>query len=409
MRILVVAGRHPFPPRRGDELRAIQCATALASRHQVTLLVPESPFSGTIPIDLPFRVETFRRRRTLLPAAMLGALANGLPNKNAFFAFPALAPRLEELRSTVDLVVLQLVRLASVLPALDGPPLIVDFVDSLSLNFPSRARRDRPWLRPLFELEAARVAQSEAKLLDRARVALLVSDRDRQDLERRVDPSQHGRLRTVPIAVAPGAADRRSGDPWPADARAPERRAETLVFSGNFGYFVNRDALRWFLARVWPRLRRERPGLRLLAAGSRAPAALRREIARVGAELLDDPPDLRAVLAGATIAVAPRQCGRGMPIKVLEAWSAGTPVVASSWGAAGVDGEGALEVADDPDQWVATIVRLLDTPERRTALAAAARARLSRRYSPEAVRAGFLDSVEMALERSAASFAVGSR
>ena len=70
MRILVVAGRHPFPPRRGDELRAVQCATALASRHQVTLLAPESPVAGTIPLDLPFRVETFSRRRTMLPAAI---------------------------------------------------------------------------------------------------------------------------------------------------------------------------------------------------------------------------------------------------------------------------------------------------------------------------------------------------
>jgi glycosyltransferase involved in cell wall biosynthesis len=97
-----------------------------------------------------------------------------------------------------------------------------------------------------------------------------------------------------------------------------------------------------------------------------------------------------------------------MPIKVLEAWSAGTPVVASSWGAAGVDAEDALEVADDPDRWVATIGHLLDAPERRAALVSAARARLARRYSPEAVRAGFLDSVEVALERRA-TFAVGSR
>ena len=87
-----------------------------------------------------------------------------------------------------------------------------------------------------------------------------------------------------------------------------------------------------------------------------------------------------------------------MPIKVLEAWSAGTPVVASPWGAAGVDGEGALEVADTPDQWVATLGRLLDAPERRATLASAGRARLSKRYSPEAVRTGFLDSVEMAVE-----------
>ena len=88
------------------------------------------------------------------------------------------------------------------------------------------------------------MAQVEAKLLERARAALLVSDRDRLDLERRVDPSLHARLRTVPIAVE----GYRRREPWPADrARCPSAATDTLVFSGNFGYFVNRDGLRWFL------------------------------------------------------------------------------------------------------------------------------------------------------------------
>ena len=399
MRILVVAGRHPFPPRRGDELRAVQCATALASRHQVTLLVPESPIAGTIPLDLPFRVETFSRRRTPLPLALAGVLARGLPAQNAFFAYPQLARRIAELRTTTDLIVLQLVRLAAALPAVAGTPVIVDLVDSLSLNFSSRSRRERLWRRPVFAAEARRVARCETELVDRASAAWVVCDRDRDELERRLDPRVAARLRTVPIAV--DGYRRR-------DVAGSLRRPDTLAFSGNFGYFVNRDALGWFLDRVWPRLRRERPGLRLLAVGSRATAALRRTIERAGAELVDDPPDLRAVLAGATLAIAPLQCGSGVPIKVLEAWSAGTPMVASPWGAAGVDGEGALAVADPPEQWVETLARLLDSPERRLELAAAGRARLQRRYSPEAIRRGFLDGVEAALESTSAPLAIAS-
>ena len=108
MRILIVAGRHPFPPRRGDELRALQCASALATRHRVTLLVPEAPFAGTIPQDLPFHVETFSRRREALPAAVLAVLRDGLPLQNAFFSYRSLERRIEELRSTADLIVLQL-------------------------------------------------------------------------------------------------------------------------------------------------------------------------------------------------------------------------------------------------------------------------------------------------------------
>src|SRR6185436_15053522 len=111
----------------------------------------------------------------------------------------------------------------------------------------------------------------------------------------------------------------------------------------------------------------------------------------------------------ATVALAPLQCGSGVPIKVLEAWSAGTPVVASAWGAAGVDGDGALAIAEEPAEWVDTVEQLLDSPERRSTLAAAGRAKLSRRYSPEAVRRGFLESVDQALDRVPIAAAVGSR
>jgi glycosyltransferase involved in cell wall biosynthesis len=246
------------------------------------------------------------------------------------------------------------------------------------------------------------VARCEQRLLDRANQGLVVCDRDRLELERRLPPALGERLKTVPIAVsgyAVGSAE---------SAAVDARDGNTLVFSGNFGYFVNRDALRWFLNRVWPGLRRERPGLRLVCAGSRAPQALRRELRRAGAELLDDPPELRAVLASATIALAPLQCGSGVPIKVLEAWSAGTPVVASRWGAAGVDGDGALEIADTPAEWIEVLGRLLDSPERRATLVTAARRRLSRRYSPEAVRKGFLESVDLAIDGGVKSFAAGS-
>ena len=224
MRILVVAGRHPFPPRRGDELRAIQCATALASRHQVTLLVPESPFSGTIPIDLPFRVETFSRRRRVLPVAMLAALGDGLPIQNAFFAYPALPRRLEELRSSTDLVVLQLVRLAGALPPTDGPPMIVDFIDSLALNFQTRARRDRhlaaavPRARSLARgAGRGEAARSRARRRSWCRIAIGSTSND-ESIRRFTAACAPSRSRSTATAGANGRL-------WPADCVAARPNA----------------------------------------------------------------------------------------------------------------------------------------------------------------------------------------
>ena len=401
MRILVVAGRHPFPPRRGDELRALQCATSLASRHQVTLLVPESPFSGTIPLDLPFRVETFSRRRAALPAAIAGALALRAPIQNAFFAYPG--ARASPRRAA----------------AVDGPhrpparaprrgacrrptvaPVIVDLIDSLSLNFASRARRDRPWLRPLLDAEARRVARCEESLLERARGALVVCDRDRHQLERRLDPALHGRLRTVPIAV----------DGYRRRERA-ERRSptDTLVFSGNFGYFVNRDALLWFLRRVWPRpapraaasaparrrLARARPRC---AARSRAPApswsTIRRTCGRCWRARR-----WRWRRSSAAPGCRSRCSRRGPPAprwwplrgappaSTARARSRSRTLPSSGWRRSG----GCSKRPSRGRAW----------PPRR----APAR---QRRYSSEAVRLGFLESVDLGARRRPLSVAIGS-
>ena len=158
------------------------------------------------------------------------------------------------------------------------------------------------------------------------------------------------------------------------------------MLTGNLGYFPNRDAARFLLAEVWPRLRRARPDLRLVVAGDRPPSSLARRLAAAGATLATRPPDLRALLAEATVAVAPLRCGSGVPLKVLDAWAAGVPVVASSFAAAGADGEPErdLLVADAPHEWEAQVTRLLDDAGLRARLVEAGRARLAA-LTPERV------------------------
>ena len=390
LRILLICGRFPWPPRRGDQLRSLQCAEALATRHRVRLLVPEPPSSQLTPPDLDFEVSFYPPRRTLFPIALALALARGLPLQSAFFAFQDLEDRIRQLAPQADLVILQLARLAAFLPAASGlpavrdRPVVVDLIDSLSLGLIGRACRDRAWLAPLFRFESRRLARCEERLVRLSRASLLVADRDREHMASRLSTDLAARLRTVPIAMPLGE---------PEVQAAPE---EALIFSGNLGYFVNEDALRWFVKEVWSPLLAARPGLRLICAGSRPSATLRRLLSRAGASLVVEPPDLTRVLASATVALAPLNCGSGVPLKVLEAWATCVPVVASSWAAAGVGGENGrdLLIADSVESWIAAICDLLDRPELRRKLVAAGRERLRQDYSAELVRSRFLDSVE---------------
>lgn len=422
MKVLLATGRPAWPPWRGDQLRARQLAEALAAEHEVTWLSPLAPGGAVTrlspsaaggeltssqaqaasestlaagvkgetyraqgaqaaagePAPPPgVRRETFRVRGAAAVALLAApGLLRGWPLQALPFCQPDFGRRLRELAPLHDLVVLQLVRLLPHLRDVGDRPLVVDLIDCLSLNAATRARFDHPALRPLLRWEARRLAAAEARLIAASRAALVVCERDREALARIV-PAHADRIVVAPVAMAEVAA---------TSPRDEANGAPTVALTGNLGYFPNRDALRFFLDGVWPELRHAAPRARLLVAGDRPPRAAARRIAAAGGTLLARPPDLRALLATATVAVAPLRCGSGVPLKVLDGWAAGVPVVASPFAAAGVAAEPERDVlvADSPREWTAQLGRLLADPALRRRLAEAGRARLAE-LAPERV------------------------
>ena len=376
-------------------MRTLQTLEFVRREHQVTLLAP-APAGGPATAPAGCRLETYRAGGWSGAAAgVLRALRRNLPLQSALFHHPDLGRRLRELAPRADLVILQLVRLAIHLDDVGTTPLVADLVDSLSLSFSLRTEIDRAWRRPFLKLEARSLARWERRMVERAAAAVLVSDRDRQALANRLPPQLSRRLAVVPLAV------RQRREPPVGPVPAPGGAPPVLAITGNLGYFVNADAVAWFLREVWPELRRRRPGLRLVVAGDRPSRRLGRTIAGAGAELVASPPDLRRVLAGATLALAPMRAGAGLPIKVLEAWSMGVPVVGSPWAVAGTSGQAGVDfrVVVHPREWVETILELLDDPAARRALATAGRARLAADYARQVVRRQWLEL----LRRGAAS------
>jgi glycosyltransferase involved in cell wall biosynthesis len=243
-----------------------------------------------------------------------------------------------------------------------------------------RARVDRLWMRPLLRVEARFLSIWEHRLLEQGIAGLVVCERDRIALarRRRLAPEVAARVSVIPMSVR---------ERWQAPVDPTPPAADTdrpvLVITGNLGYFVNDDAVRWFARRVWPELRERRPDVRLVVAGDRPSRSLRRLVRRCGAELVESPADLRTIIARATIALAPMRAGSGQPIKVLEAWAVGVPVIASPFAAAGTAGRPWEDflVVDTPGEWLQALITLLDDREQRGRLVANARTRLAEIYS----------------------------
>jgi glycosyltransferase involved in cell wall biosynthesis len=166
----------------------------------------------------------------------------------------------------------------------------------------------------------------------------------------------------------------------PLPARA-ER--EEIVFSGNLEYAPNILAVRFFHERVWPELRSRWPVLKWKIVGKH-PEAIETIVGgdpRI--ELTGFVEDAVAAIAAAKVAIVPVLAGSGTRVKILEAWAAGTAVVSTTLGAAGLEcrnGEHLL-LADDPGSFAGAVSELLSSSAARNKIGAAGRKFYEERFT----------------------------
>jgi phosphatidyl-myo-inositol alpha-mannosyltransferase len=159
------------------------------------------------------------------------------------------------------------------------------------------------------------------------------------------------------------------------------------------------------LLAAWPRIHASRPDVRLLVAGRgdieearrRVPPECRDAVQFLGG-VSDD--DKAAMLASSDIYVAPHTGGESFGIVLAEAMAAGAPVLASELAAfrAVLDGGrlGVLVPVGDADALAGQAIALLQDPERRAGLRAAASVGV-RRYDWATVAEEILAVYEMAV------------
>ena len=160
-----------------------------------------------------------------------------------------------------------------------------------------------------------------------------------------------------------------------------QREPDTILFLGSFRHLPNIEALDWFVKLVLPHILRTRPWVRLLIAGAEPPP--RHSLPNVSnIELLGFIPDIHEPLRKYSVFICPILSGSGVRVKLLEAFAAGIPVVATTVGAEGLattDGE-FCAIADDPAQFAAKTIHLLDHPDEAAAMASRARAEVAENW-----------------------------
>ena len=268
-----------------------------------------------------------------------------------------------------------------------GPvPKIIDMMEvSQFVSDTPRALQSWP-ARQRTALRSAKLVRFLLQLSRSHRYCATASVQDRADLDALVG-GWPGETRVIPNCIELGSYANIAPNPGACHA---------LIFSGNLTFGPNLDAMRFFLAEIWPLVRAEQPSSHLKITGHADRAAL--------GPLADDSqviltgylPDVRQAVADAMVSVAPLRTGGGTRLKILEAMAIGTPVVATSKGAEGLDvrHEEHLLIADEPRVFAECVVRLLRDADLRRNLAANARALVAARYDWAVVMPRYLDWID---------------
>jgi sugar transferase (PEP-CTERM/EpsH1 system associated) len=411
MRILYLAHRIPYPPNKGDKIRAFHEIRGLAGRgHQVDVLAFADDSR-----DLPFvadlrqfcaSAEVMKLDTRLAKARSVLGLVRAEALSLAYFRQRDMARAVaERVRSTPpDACVVYSSPMAQYVPAQLRSRTVVDLVDVDSEKWRDYRASHRWPMSAVYGIESKRLRAFELSVVSGHALSVLATEREaallRPDLPAGVSDRLSALVNGVDLEFYHPANGFEPSEIPPAERRYFEFGGPRVVFTGAMDYYANVEGVSWFARDVWPLVRAVFPMARFLVVGSR-PAAAVIELERLpGVSVTGFVDDVRPYLWSADVCVAPLRIARGVQNKVLEACACGRPVVATPDAVAGLDldaGEDVV-VAGNAPELAASILGVLTNAALAAALGASGRRYAERVHSWPAMLQRFSGLVESVAE-----------
>jgi sugar transferase (PEP-CTERM/EpsH1 system associated) len=209
-------------------------------------------------------------------------------------------------------------------PPLAGLPFVLDMVDVDSRKWLAMGAQSRMPMAWVYQREARTLEAFECSAAVQAHAVLVVSEPEAAVLR----------------AIAPGAqvsVIRNGVDVAAFAPPSPPAESADVVFAGVMDYAPNVDGVSWFADEIWPVVKAARTDARLVIVGANPPRALIDRATHDPSLLVTGRVEaVQPYLWQAAVSIAPLRLARGLQNKVLEALSAGLPVVATSAVCAGL-------------------------------------------------------------------------
>lgn len=379
MRVFYICQRVPFPPNRGDKITTYNEIKHLAREHEVHVFCMAD---GVEDLANVAKVKDFVASIQAVAVSPFGAkwraalaLFTGEPLSVAAFSNRALhlAIRQAHARQPADLMIVYSCNVAQYAAFFPECRRIMQFADLDSLKWGQYAERHRPPMKWLYALEQRRLLAYERSIahsFDHSLVCTAVEQRDFEAL-----------IPGAPISLVANGVDLA----YFQTLHFPKIEGR-MVFTGVMDYLPNIDAVAWFCAEIYPRVRRAVPQASFVICGSRPTDAVKNLAKIDGVSVTGWVEDTRPHLDAAQLFVAPLRMARGVQNKVLEGLAMGLPCVASmpAWAGTVIPQGQGIVASNDPAEFARQIVKLITDAQYRAQMALRARQSAEAHYTWQA-------------------------
>ena len=368
MKILFLSQRVPYPPNKGEKIRTFhQIEYLLNNGNEVFLCCPytlDYELDSIVEYTQDFGINIEKARLDNVCVRYLTGVISFLPLSVSYFYSYKLQKYIDRLLieesfqtviCTSSSMAQYIFRSACYRDLVKKPKLLMDFMDldsdkwsqySLSSKFPKKL---------IYQREAYLLSRYEQKICNAFDVCFFISQAEVELFVKKNDCAK------LPLAIGNGI----DTSFFIPSSNPPANDHPVFIFTGVMDYKPNIDAVIWFVESIWPKVLSEFEHSRFIVAGMNPVPAITALTKIQGIEVTGFVANILPYYHQADIFVAPLRIARGVQNKILQAFSCGIPVVATSLGAEGIECTDGVDIliADTPDLFFEKIEKLKTNPE----------------------------------------------
>lgn len=382
MKILMITPYLPYPLVSGGQIRTYNLLKNLAAKHKITLAsFIRDPYEKRYIGELePYcqKVMVFKRRKAWSPFNLILTAVTPFPFLVCiYFDIKVRMILKKELESEkYDLIHAETFYVMPNIPKTHVPIFLVEQVIEYLVyqRFVEGLPKWAMILKPFLLLDVIKIKWWERYYWKRAKRLAAMSEDDKNFIQRLEQKLQ--------VNVVANGVDIE----YFAKTKKQKPKNPTVLFVGQFKWLPNRDATKFLVEEIWPKIKEAIKDARLWIVGRNPPDDILKFAAgdiRVDGRV----EDVRVAYGASDVLLAPIRNGRGTKYKILEAMATKTPIVGTRLAVEGINIKNNKEalVASNANDLASATIRVLKDRELGQKLADAAYRLVREQYNWEKI------------------------